>query len=83
MGTITDPSWEPGVRRFIDENPGPYAVHDFGRVYRSNGPSYSWKGSISGLIPYYVLCQVKNCREAISIVAANGKRLYHSNRRPS
>ena len=83
MRTITDPLWEPGVRRFIDENPGPYAVHDFGRVYRSNGPSHGRKGSISGLIPYYVLCQVKNCRESISIVAANGKRLYYSNRRLS
>ena len=83
MRTITDPSWEPGVRRFLDENPGPYEVHDFGTVYRSNGPTHGWKGCTRGLIPYYVLCQVKNCRESISIVASNGARLYHTKRRPS
>lgn len=80
MRTITDPSWEPGIREFLNNNPGPYEVHDFGRVYRSNGPTTGWKGSIGGLITYYVLCQVKNCRESISIVAANGERIFYSRR---
>lgn len=36
-----------------------YKIDTYGRVYRSNGPTHGWKGSIGGLTADNVLSQIK------------------------